>query len=128
MPNRWGGHWSILSSPKYRRTPGSSFRGIPRCRSSRPSATARRDGAVVPGWCVSTRPGISRFRARCFASPRNDDASWLGKIQLHSDAVGIVHEELCIAGARHDALAEFYAFGLQALAHTVDVARGKGDM
>src|SRR5258707_2795599 len=28
---------------------------------------------VIPGWCVSTRPGISRFRVRCFASPRNDD-------------------------------------------------------
>src|SRR5258706_382919 len=28
---------------------------------------------VIPGWCVSTRPGISRFRVRCFASPRNDE-------------------------------------------------------
>src|SRR5206468_4871382 len=27
---------------------------------------------VIPGWCVSTRPGISRFRVRCCASPRND--------------------------------------------------------
>src|SRR6478609_9876537 len=27
---------------------------------------------VIPGWCFSTRPGISRFRVRCFASPRND--------------------------------------------------------
>src|ERR1700694_4379516 len=27
---------------------------------------------VIPGWCVGTRPGISRFRVRCFASPRND--------------------------------------------------------
>jgi len=26
---------------------------------------------VIPGWCASTRPGISRFRVRCFASPRN---------------------------------------------------------
>src|SRR6202022_2707135 len=38
--------------------------------------TPLRSGAffwvVIPGWCVSTRPGISRFRARCFASPRND--------------------------------------------------------
>jgi hypothetical protein len=24
---------------------------------------------VIPGWCASTRPGISRFRVRCFASP-----------------------------------------------------------
>src|SRR6266436_8569966 len=35
---------------------------------------------VIPGWCVSTRPGISRFSdvqlhigVRCFASPRNDE-------------------------------------------------------
>src|ERR1700722_11760972 len=28
--------------------------------------------SVIPGWCVSTRPGISSFRVRCFASPRND--------------------------------------------------------
>ncbi len=28
--------------------------------------------SVIPGWCASTRPGISRFRVRCFASPRND--------------------------------------------------------
>src|SRR3954467_11811821 len=27
---------------------------------------------VIPRWCASTRPGISRFRVRCFASPRND--------------------------------------------------------
>src|SRR5450756_2450499 len=39
----------------------------------------RRSAFVIPrcaiahrGWCVSTRPGISRFRVRCFASPRND--------------------------------------------------------
>src|SRR5262249_9092201 len=37
--------------------------------------------AVIPGWCANTRPkmrncasGISRFRVRCFASPRNDVA------------------------------------------------------
>src|SRR5579872_5948805 len=39
---------------------------------------------VIPGWCEgdkiegdfapSTRPGISRFRARLFEAPRNDDA------------------------------------------------------
>src|SRR5205823_13521734 len=27
---------------------------------------------VIPGWCVSTRPGISRFRVRVFDAPRND--------------------------------------------------------
>ena len=35
----------------------------------------RRKSFVIPGWCVSTRPGISRFRVRCFASPRNDEIS-----------------------------------------------------
>src|SRR6266536_2473623 len=37
--------------------------------------------AVIPGWCVSTRPGISRFSdvqlhilVRCFTSPRNDSS------------------------------------------------------
>jgi hypothetical protein len=37
------------------------------------------EDAVIPGWCESTRPGISRFSdvqlhivVRCFASPRND--------------------------------------------------------
>ena len=34
------------------------------------------DCTVIPGWCLSTRPGISRFRVRCFASPRNDGA-WI---------------------------------------------------
>jgi hypothetical protein len=48
----------------------------PRIR--RGSGTFRRRSAdalhvVIPGWCVSTRPGISRFRVRCFASPRNDN-------------------------------------------------------
>ncbi len=35
---------------------------------------------VIPGWCFSTRPGISRFSdvqlhigVRCYAPPRNDD-------------------------------------------------------
>ena len=43
MQNRWDGRWSTPSSPRCRRTPGSSFPGIPRCRSSRRSATARRE-------------------------------------------------------------------------------------
>jgi hypothetical protein len=40
---------------------------------------------VIPGWCASTRPGISRFRARCFASPRNDDF-WIASRSLSSGA------------------------------------------
>src|ERR1700682_1407908 len=58
----------------------------------------------------------------------NEKALRLREIQLHADAVGIVEEELRIAGARYDALAEFHVAGLQALAHAVDVGRGKGDM
>src|SRR5947199_7321216 len=37
---------------------------------------------VIPGWCVSTRPGISRFRVRCFASPRNDDPNETGEFKM----------------------------------------------
>src|ERR1700722_19922428 len=33
---------------------------------------------VIPGWCASASPGISRFRARCCASPRNDRVLSLG--------------------------------------------------
>src|SRR5215203_3572001 len=47
------------------------------------------------------------------------------KIQLHADAVWIVEEELRIARARHDALAEFHAMRLQTLAHGVDIGRGE---
>src|SRR6202011_5219498 len=43
MPNRWDGRWSTLLSPRCRRIPGSSFPGIPHCRSSRRSATGLRD-------------------------------------------------------------------------------------
>ena len=32
---------------------------------------------VIPGRSVRTGPGISRFRVRCFASPRNDDGARL---------------------------------------------------
>jgi hypothetical protein len=35
-----------------------------------------------------------------------------GEIQFHADAVGVVEEELCVAGARHDAFAEFHVLGL----------------
>src|SRR5260221_10527212 len=43
MPTRWDGRWSTLLSPRCRRIPGSSFPGIPHCRSSRRSATGLRD-------------------------------------------------------------------------------------
>src|ERR1700736_6184717 len=46
MPSHRDGRWSTPSSPKCRRTLGSSFRGTPRCRSSRRSATARRDPSL----------------------------------------------------------------------------------
>ena len=59
-PSRRAGRWSILSSPKCRRTPGSSFPGIPRCRSSRRSATGRRDILRHSGARARANPGISR--------------------------------------------------------------------
>ena len=40
----------------------------------RSDATLNSD-SVIPGWRVSARPGISRFRVRCFASPRNDGST-----------------------------------------------------
>src|SRR6476646_3437845 len=43
---------------------------------------------VIPGWCVSTRPGISRFRVRCFASPRND-GSWIASSHPPSPEDGL---------------------------------------
>src|SRR5215467_2543436 len=39
-PSRWDACWSIPSSPRSRRTPGSIFRGTPALRSSRRSARA----------------------------------------------------------------------------------------
>src|SRR5437879_243324 len=46
-----------------------------------PRERKRMSEQVIPGWCATTRPGISRFSGaqlrtivRCCASPRNDDA------------------------------------------------------
>ena len=46
-PSRWAGPWSIPSSPRCRRIPGSFFRGTPALPSSRRSGTLdyRNDGA-----------------------------------------------------------------------------------
>src|SRR5258708_31555943 len=63
----------------------------------------------------------------CQVGPKAGVSS-LGEIQLHADAIGIVKEELRIAGARYDALAEFYVSGLQALAYALDVTRCKGNV
>src|SRR4051794_25722483 len=54
--------------------------------------------------------------------------SRFGEIQFHADAIGIVEKELRIAGPRYDALAEFDALRLQALAHTVDVGGCESDV
>src|SRR5438045_1458878 len=54
--------------------------------------------------------------------------SGLREIQFHTDAIGIIEEELRISGARNDALAEFDVPRLQALAHALDVAGGKGNV
>src|SRR6202040_1924301 len=74
-------------------------------------------------WMAGTSPATTNGETRA-----NEKALRLGEIQLHADAVGIVEEELRVAGARHDALAEFHASRLQALAHTVDIGRRKGDV
>src|ERR1700760_3498004 len=52
-----------------------SFGEVPyECNREEPALQGEKSSpqSVIPGWCVSTRPGISRFRVRCFASPRND--------------------------------------------------------
>src|SRR4051812_2429118 len=55
-------------------------------------------------------------------------ALWFREIQLHADAVGIIEEELRVAGARHDAFAEFDVLLLQALAHAIGVGGCEGDV
>src|ERR1700757_3206452 len=59
---------------------------------------------------------------------RSFTASRFWKVQLHADAVGVVEEELSVAGARHNLLAELDAVRLQPLAHGLDVGGGEGDM
>ncbi len=67
-------------------------------RLKRMQRSFRNDGDVlsfvIPGWCVSTRPGISRFRVRRFASPRNDGARGnrrLGRAHRRRAAAPSVH-------------------------------------
>src|SRR5215471_19614106 len=68
------------------------------------------------------RVGLSyRFRSSLLTSS-------LGKIQLHADAVGIVEEELRVAGAWHDALPDFHILRLQPLSYGLDIGRGEGDV
>src|SRR6266581_495839 len=54
-------------------------------------------GTVIPGWCVSTRPGISRFSGaqlrtivRLYEPPRNDEPSTgsPGRYQTRNDDDG----------------------------------------
>ena len=53
----------------------SRQRGVPVAGSLAVSA-GEEINTVIPGWCASDHaPGISRFRVRCFASPRNDGAT-----------------------------------------------------
>src|SRR5262249_14038767 len=66
MPSRWAGRWSTPSSPRCRRTPGSSFPGTPASRSSRRSAPAGSDR----GRAGRASPG-DRFS--CFSSPRRGE-------------------------------------------------------
>src|SRR5438874_10106505 len=80
---------------------------------------------------LRTRHQISSASARLaelVSNERRDEGSAFGEIQLHADAVGIVEEELRVAGARNDTLAEFHAFRLQALAHGLDAGRGEGNV
>src|SRR4029453_2421923 len=80
------------------------------------------------------RPGAELNSARTDLAEFGSDpaagsgASGFRKVQFNADAIGIVEKELRVAGARHDALAEFDAFRLQMLAHAVHIGRRKGDV
>ena len=65
---------SSLARIDKRRFGGEILKSEENTESNQKRARVNRDSATsaIPGWCVSTRPGISRFRVRCFASPRND--------------------------------------------------------
>src|SRR5580704_15580635 len=87
MPSRWGARWSTRSSPRYRRTPGSSFPGTPDWRSSRRSATAPRD----PG----SDCGTSCANWRSIPMPDTDEAfeddpaaaAFVEDFERHRDAI-----------------------------------------
>src|SRR5260370_27529254 len=68
------------------------------------------------------------FAGRSVASYRDGGALRLRETQFHADAVGIVEEELRIAGARHNALAEFDVLGPEPVAHALSIGSGKGNM
>ena len=58
------------------RSPRSGFRlWKPSLRGARRRSNP---STVIPGWCASTRPGISRFQVRC--SPRNDEV-WIASLR-----------------------------------------------
>src|SRR5205823_8622962 len=79
--------------------PSAAGRLRPRDAASDRSPGDRARGAddaitVIPGWCASTRPGISRFSGaqlrtivRCFASPRNDSLYFQDTTQRSRGAI-----------------------------------------
>src|ERR1700741_1192753 len=83
---------------------------------SRNQKTAIKTRSASGGW-PNSRTMLAASRRLC-----------LREVQFHADAVRIVEKKLRVAGTRHDALAELYAFCLQALAHAVDIGCGKGDV
>src|ERR1700744_2816522 len=59
---------------------------------------------------------------------RSKFLSGLGEIQFDADAVGIVEENLGVAGARHDLLPERHFPFAEQLAHTLDVTGRNSDV
>src|SRR5438128_469058 len=90
-----------------------------------PNAAQDRCASSTPFYCAW---GCFRDFSVTLRTTMPCAGSSLREIQFHTDAVGIVEEELGIAGARHDALAEFDVSRLQPPAHALDVAGGKGDV
>src|SRR6185437_8418195 len=58
--------------------------------------------AVIPGWRVSARPGIWRFRVRCFASPRNDREFGATKTTRTTSHAASARQLLCAGKHRAD--------------------------
>src|SRR5258708_3875386 len=65
-----------------------SYKNVIASEAKQRKSPSFRDGALAPDLrCAIAHRGISRFRVRCFASPRNDDAliSLLDLARIHLD-------------------------------------------
>src|SRR5882757_2631552 len=113
-----------------------------RLKARRPAILPQRRGPARSSFNVEQKPTGSRRSDGRVGALSGSGAVFLGgdawpairrrsrlrKIQLHADAIGVIEEDLGVAGPRHDLLAKRNAAGLQALANTVDIGGGEGDV